>query len=69
MLNKPAIGDAPPAELPFSHRLKSKKTQAQADSALGYPDNASRTERLLLLLLRHLDVSPDQLQEAWKDRH
>ena len=43
--------------------------QAQADSALGYPDDASRTERLLLLLLRHLDVPPDQLQEAWQDRN
>ena len=44
-------------------------SQAQVDCSLGYPDDASRTERLLLLLLRHLDVSPDQLQEAWKDRH
>lgn len=44
-------------------------TQAQADSALGYPDDASRTERLLLLLLRHLDVPPKQLQEAWQDCH
>jgi len=44
-------------------------THAQPDSALGYPDDASRTERLLLLLLRHLDVSPVQLQEAWQDRN
>ena len=44
-------------------------SQAQAVSALAYPVDTSRTERLLLLLLRHLDVSPDQLQEAWQDRH
>ncbi|MFN7901071.1 MAG: hypothetical protein ACK5N0_15700 [Synechococcaceae cyanobacterium] len=43
--------------------------QAQADRALGYPDNASRTERLLLLLLSHLDVPPDQQEEAWQDRN
>lgn len=43
--------------------------QPQDDSDLGYPSDASRTERLLLLLLRHLDVSPVQLQQAWQDRH
>jgi hypothetical protein len=43
--------------------------EAQADRCSGYPDDASRTERLLLLLLRHLDVSPDQLQEAWQNRN
>ncbi|MFM1797946.1 MAG: hypothetical protein RLZZ117_224 [Cyanobacteriota bacterium] len=41
--------------------------QAQADGALGYPDDASRTERLLLLLLQHLNVPQEQIQTAWQD--
>jgi hypothetical protein len=44
-------------------------TQAQADRGPGFPHDATRTERLLLLLLSHLDVPPDQQQEAWQDRN
>ncbi|MFN7899222.1 MAG: hypothetical protein ACK5N0_06080 [Synechococcaceae cyanobacterium] len=43
--------------------------ELQADPGPGFPHDASRTERLLLLLLRHLDVPLDQLQEAWQDRN
>ena len=64
-------------EIEISHILQRQEVdeaasevfeQTQADCGPGYPHDASRTERLLLLLLRHLDVSPDQLQEAWQDR-
>jgi hypothetical protein len=30
------------------------------------PADASRTERLLLLVLRHLDVPPDEVEAAWR---
>lgn len=62
MLQRQQVGDA------TDEATSDGIAQAQPDSAPGYPDDASRTERLLLLLLRHLDVSPDQLQEAWKER-
>jgi len=41
--------------------------EAQADRGPGYPVDASRTERLLLLLLQHLNVPQDQIQTAWQD--
>jgi putative component of toxin-antitoxin plasmid stabilization module len=41
--------------------------ESQADRGPGYPVDASRTERLLLLLLQHLNVPQEQIQTAWQD--
>ena len=41
--------------------------EVQADRGPGYPVDASRTERLLLLLLQHLNVPQEQIQTAWQD--
>jgi hypothetical protein len=33
------------------------------------PADASRSERLLLLVLRHLDVAADEVDAAWRGPH
>ena len=40
--------------------------QEQAEDAPDTHADASRTERLLLLVLRHLDVPPDEVEAAWQ---
>lgn len=40
--------------------------QEQAEDAPDTHTDASRTERLLLLVLRHLDVPPDEVEAAWR---
>ncbi|MFZ0407445.1 MAG: hypothetical protein WAM11_04955 [Cyanobium sp.] len=40
--------------------------QEAADAGNGVPTDASRTERLLLLLLHHLGVAPAQVEAAWQ---
>jgi hypothetical protein len=64
------------SEIELSHILQPQQVdeatpeglaQAQADRGPGYPHDASRTERLLLLLLQHLNVPPEQIQTAWQD--
>ena len=66
-------------ELEMMRRLHQEQgaVASQADSAdhsaqppavegQGFPADASRSERLLLLLLRQLEVSAEQLQAAWQ---
>lgn len=52
--------------------LQQEQTEMPPDSdheGSGTPADASRTERLLLLVLRHLDVPPDEVKAAWRGPH
>lgn len=47
------------------HQEQAEASPQAAGDSSATPADASRTERLLLLLLQHLGVAPDDVEKAW----